>query len=370
MITGLPRSDTFIYDASNIRLGSSIEQVTTREENIVKFIPTIGSQELSPEHLLTIVDDLRDTIHQYDIPEDCKTDILAKLLCRLMTNWLWKLSPSQVSPFYMKTSDYDIDYVGAHITIDPKAVLVRNGDFLMTWTKNILDSVLCCDLSHIWGKAVVFTQTSILRLRGRGTSSMAASKKKKFLAIPTFDYGASSDVCHISVSAQGLSREDIVKSSKEVAAWMATHLQTSKYVSHQNVLSQVVKGPQDEWKVSGGPLFMFLLPLYLAAGLPNERKLDIALMTFNGKKMGMSSNSPIGSEFRKEEMSQRIPFLFERYTELLSKYRGKRKHMPYPKQFKFVYLTSVSIFYITLCFRRCSRVRIRVGLYIYWSYRK
>jgi len=41
----------------------------------------------------------------------------------------------------------------------------------------------------------------------------------------------------------------------------------------------------------------------------------------------MSSNSPIGSEFRKEQMSQRIPFLFERYTELLSKYGG----IVYPK---------------------------------------
>jgi hypothetical protein len=323
-ITGLLRSDTYVYDASNIRLGSSIEQVRTREENIVKFIPTIGSQELSPENLLTVVDDLYYTIKQYDIPEDSKTDILAKLLCRLMTNWLWKLSASKVSPFYMKTSDFDIDYIGAQITIDPKAILVDNDNFLMTWTTRILDSVLCCNLIDIWSKAVVFTSTSILRLRGRGTSSMAASKKKKFLAIPTSDYGPSSDVCHISVRAQGLSREDIVKASKEVATWMANRLQTNKYVSHQNALSQVVKGAGDEWKVSGGPLFMFLLPLYLAAGSPNERKLDIALMTFNGKKMGMSSKSPIGSEFRKVEMSQRIPFLFERYTELLSKYGGKR----------------------------------------------
>ena len=311
----------------DVHLGSSTEQVRTREDNIVMFIPTIGYQELSPEQLLAIVDDLRETINQYDMPEDCKTEILAKLLCRLMTNWLWKLSPSKVSPFYMRTSDYDIDYTGAHITIHQNAISVDNGNFLGTWAQRLLDSVLCCNLSAIWGKAVVFTSTSILRLRGRGTSSMSASKRKQFLAIPSSDNGASSDVCHISVRAQCLSRQDIVTSSKEVAVWMANHLQISKYVSHQNRLSQVVKGAEHEWRVSGGPLFMFLLPLYLAARLPNAGSLEIALMTYNGKKMGMSSNNPLGSEFRKEQMSQRIPFLFERYTELLSKFGGK--HIPY-----------------------------------------
>ena len=76
-VTGLLRSDTYAYDASNVHLVSSTEQVRTREDNIVMFIPTIGYQELSPEQLLAIVDDLRETINQYYMPEDCKTDICA-----------------------------------------------------------------------------------------------------------------------------------------------------------------------------------------------------------------------------------------------------------------------------------------------------
>ena len=36
----------------DVHLGSSTEQVRTREDNIVTFIPTIGYQELSPEQII------------------------------------------------------------------------------------------------------------------------------------------------------------------------------------------------------------------------------------------------------------------------------------------------------------------------------
>ena len=51
----------------DVHLGSSTEQVRTREDNIVTFIPTIGYQELSPEQI----------INGHNLPEDCKTDICA-----------------------------------------------------------------------------------------------------------------------------------------------------------------------------------------------------------------------------------------------------------------------------------------------------
>ena len=51
----------------DVHLGSSTEQVRTREDNIVRFIPRIGYQELSPEQI----------INRHNLPEDCKTDICA-----------------------------------------------------------------------------------------------------------------------------------------------------------------------------------------------------------------------------------------------------------------------------------------------------
>lgn len=296
-----------------------------RENSIVEFIPTLGCQTISAEKFLDAVKNLQSRINAMTVPDESKRCIISKLLCKLMTNWTWQLSAPVKTPFKMQKSTVDIDYTAAHLTMQRRDIGIYDDEFLSTWANRIMKEVFLCDATSFkWHhKSVVFSRFSINTAKGYGISGMAPKIKREFLPIPS--YGCFEDVLHMSIKAKDLQRHEIFDASTKVAIWMAKTFQENAYVHHSHLTSERNKNLQAQWRVGSGPLLVLLVPLLLAS-MRKQGELEVALMTYNGKKTGLFSlgnPSSVDINSFRNEFADRMPFIIERYTKLLSKYKCK-----------------------------------------------
>jgi hypothetical protein len=296
-----------------------------RENNIVEFIITLGCQKISAEKFLDAVKNLQSRINAMVVPDESKRCIVSKLLCKLMTNWTWQLLAPVKTPFKMHKSTVDIDYTAAHLTMQRRDIGIYDEEFLSTWANRIMEEVFLCDsTSFKWHhKSVLFSRSSINCAKGYGISGMARTTKREFLPIPS--YGCFEDVLHISIKAKDLQRHEIFNASIKVAIWIAKTFQENQYVHHSHLTSEHNKNLHAQWRVGGGPLLVLLVPLLLAS-MRKQGELEVALMTYNGKKTGLFSPcnpSSVDINSFRNEFADRMPFIIERYTKLLSKYKCK-----------------------------------------------